>query len=641
MMNFMRNAAKTWAAKLLLGLLVVAFGAWGVSGVSGSAFEFALQLTGFGAKDLAIVGNSKVNFDDYNRNLENQRKQIAKQSGQNITLDDAHRLGLDRQVLDNMIASAALGTTQKNLNLSVGDNVIRQEAYGDKNFQDAAGKFDPALFQRVLAQNNVTEAGYFANQKDMHARAAMLNIASGELALPKTFSQALVQFQGETRDLKYFDVVATEADVVKPTDADLGVQYKKTPAAYTAPEYRTVALMKVEPADIAATLTLTDVELQDGYKKFKTDYFTPEKRTVIQVPFASLDDAKKAKARIVAGEDILKIATEMKLKDTDITLVDKVQANFLDSKIGDAAFALAEGKVSDPVAGGLATVLLKSTKVVPAKQLTFEEVKEVLSKRLQLEKAKGEIQTIYNMVEDARAQNMKFEDIAAKASIPLTMLPGISAIGQNKDGKDIDFPAKTEILKAVFNSDVGIENDALSVAEGYFWYDVRSVVPSALKPLEVVKDQVTKDIVASRIHDAAGDKAKKIIAGLNGGKTIEAAAIENATVVKSATALKRNQQADDFDGPALEALFSVKDQGFASSVEGDGKTARVMQISKINLPAVMATSPEIEQAKTQAKSGFGSDLQLAFIAALKKSVGVQINEALWKQNTGGDAAAAQ
>jgi peptidyl-prolyl cis-trans isomerase D len=641
MMNFMRNAAKTWAAKLLLGLLVVAFGAWGVSGVSGSAFEFALQLTGFGAKDLAIVGNSKVNFDDYNRNLENQRKQIAKQSGQSITLDDAHKLGLDKQVLDSMIASAALANTQKNLNLSVGDNVIRQEAYGDKNFQGADGKFSPVQFQQVLAQNNVTEAGYFANQKEMHARAAMLNIASGELALPKTFNQALTQFQGETRDVKYFNVTATEADVAKPTDQDLAAQYKKTPAAYTAPEYRTVALMKVEPADLAARLSLTPEELQAGYVKYKADYFTPETRTIIQVPFASLDDAKKAKARIVAGEDILKIATEMKLKDTDITLVDKVQANFLDAKIGEAAFALTEGKVSEPIAGGLATVLLKALKVAASKQATLDEVKDALTKRLQLEKAKEEIQSIYNAVEDARAQNLKFEEIAGKVGIPLTMLPGISAIGQNKDGKDIEFPAKPEILKALFNSDVGIENDALSITEGYYWYDVRSVVPSALKPLDAVKDQVTKDIVASRIHDAAGDKAKKLIALLNGGKTMEAVAVENATAVKTATALKRNQQADDFDGPALEALFSVKDQGFASSVEGDGKTARVMQVTKINVPAVMATSPEIEQAKTQAKSGFGSDLQLAFVAALKKSVGVQINEALWKQNTGGDAAAAQ
>ena len=38
-----------------------------------------------------------------------------------------------------------------------------------------------------------------------------------------------------------------------------------------------------------------------------------EKRTIIQISFPSLEDAKKAKERIAAGEDIMKIAGEMKL----------------------------------------------------------------------------------------------------------------------------------------------------------------------------------------------------------------------------------------------------------------------------------------------------------------------------------------
>jgi peptidyl-prolyl cis-trans isomerase D len=638
MMGFMRNAAKTWVAKLLLGLLVLAFGTWGVSGVSGSAFEFALQLTGFGPKDLAQVGSLKINADEYTRNLENQRKAIAKQSGQNITLDDAHKLGIDTQVLDNMIANAALVTTEKSLGLAVSDSVISQEAFADKNFRGPDGKFDPATFRQVLAQNNLNEAGYFANQKQMRSRAAVLNTASGELALPKAFSQALTQFQGETRDVKYFNVTATEADVTKPSDADLDVQYKKTPSAYTAPEYRTLALMKVEPADIAAKITPTPEEIKASYDKYAADYLAAGTRSIIQVPFASLEDAKKAKARIVAGEDIIKIATELKLTEADYLLADRVKSSFLDAKIAEAAFATAEGQVSEPVAGSLATVLLKTVKTKPN---TFDEMKASLTQRLQVSKASEEIQTLHDQIEDARAQNMKFEDIAAKAGIPFILTTNVSAVGQDPAGKDIDIPSKPETLKAAYNTDVGVENDALSINDGYVWYDVRSITPSALKPLAAVKDQVSKDIVVTRIRDAAGDKAKKLLALMTGGKTIEAVATENATAVKIATALKRNQQADDFDGPALQSLFSVADQGFAYSVEGDGKTARIMQVAKTTLPAVMATSPEIEQAKTQAKSGFSSDLQLALVAALKKSVGVKINEALWKQNTGGDAAALQ
>ncbi len=76
-----------------------------------------------------------------------------------------------------------------------------------------------------------------------------------------------------------------------------------------------------------------------------------------------------------------------------------------------------------------------------------------------------------------------------KAGIPFTLAPAVSAAGKDKDGKDVDLPAKAELLKAAFASDVGIENDALTLQDGYVWYEVREVTPSALRPLADVKDQ--------------------------------------------------------------------------------------------------------------------------------------------------------
>jgi len=232
---------------------------------------------------------------------------------------------------------------------------------------------------------------------------------------------------------------------------------------------------------------------------------------------------------------------------------------------------------------------------------------------------------------------MKFEDIADRAGVKFTLLPAVSALGQDKDGKEIDVPGKPDSLKAIFASDVGVENDALSMGEGYVWYDVRAVVPSALKPLDQVKDQVSKDILASRVRDAAIAKAKAVVDALKGGKSMETLAQENSVTAKTTPGLKRNQQTPEFDGAALKAAFAIPDQAFASAAGGDGKSARVMQVVKVTLPAVMATSPELEQAKKQVETDFGNDLQTALVKALKKTAGVKLNEALWKLDTGGEA----
>ncbi len=641
MLESMRNLAKTFPAKILLGLLVLAFGVWGISGIAGSAFESALSLTGWGPKDLAQVGAITINGDQYTRNLQNQIKALAAQSGQPMTITDAHRFGIDTQVLDSMVSQAAIAVTASTLKLAVAQQVITSELAGNKAFQNNKGQFDKIAFDRVLQNNNMSEAGYFDMQMRAHTENAVLDAAASQASLPKVFVQAISQYQGETRDIKYFDVSASEADVTKPSDADLEAQYKKTPAAYTAPEYRTAAVMMVDTKSLAATQTVSADEVQAGYDKYQKDYFTPERRSIIQVAFPSLDAAKKAKDRITAGEDILKIAGEMNLKDADVTLADKLKQDFLDPKIADAAFALGEGQVSEPVQGGLAIALLKALKVTVAKQPTLEEVKDQLTQRLQIEKAKLQLQQVYNDVEDARAQSLKFEDIAKKTGVSFTVLPPISAAGQSQDGKDLGSLVKPDVLKALFASDVGVESDAIGGSDGYTWYDVRSVIPSALKPLEQVRVQLTADVTNQRVRAAAIEKALKIVDGLKAGKTIDAAAQELNAPLKTVSGLKRNQQSAEIDGPDLSAAYSVADQGFAAAPGGDGKTARVMQVAKVTLPTAIAPSPELDQMLQQFKSAFEGDLRTGLVASLKKHVGVKINDALWKQNTGGDAPAVE
>ena len=198
-------------------------------------------------------------------------------------------------------------------------------------------------------------------------------------------------------------------------------------------------------------------ELQAGYDQFKKDYFSPEKRTILQLSFPDIEAAKKAKARLDAGEDIMKIATELKVKESDITLQDRQKGDFLDAKIAAAAFSLPLNTVSEPVAGDLATVILKATSISPEKQSTLDEVKDQLTTRLKLDKAREEITTIYNSVEDARAGQIPFEQIAERAGIPFVLIPAVSAAGQDKTGKDVEFVSKQEVLKAAFTSANGFK----------------------------------------------------------------------------------------------------------------------------------------------------------------------------------------
>jgi peptidyl-prolyl cis-trans isomerase D len=623
MMEALRNGAKSWVAKVLLGLLIASFAVWGITDV----------FNGFQNADLVEVDGKGISSETYRQDLNRTIQQFGQQSGQNISLEDARKLGLDKQVLDRMIAQAALDAQADRLGIAMGDQAIASVVQKEPAFQNGEGKFDVARFRSILQQNGMTEQGYIASTKAEMQRRAMTDIAGGNVALPRTMLDALSRYRDESRDGRYVSFSVTEADVPAATEDELKKQYEATPTAYTAPEYRSVVLLKIDPTDLASKIQVSDQEVSDLYNTAKDEYFEPEKRDILQLSFPDVAAAEKAKVRLDAGEDIVKLAAELGQKVSDITFNAKLRGDFLDEKIAEAAFTLAEGTLSAPVAGALNTALLKVIKINAANQPTLEKVKPELTKRLQLQKAQEEIQSVYDAVEDARAQQTKFEDIGAKAGIPVLVIPAISQSGADKAGQPVSIPAQAEVLKAIYASDVGLDTDALQVNDGYVWYDVREVIPAAVRPLADVKDRVKADWIAMKLRTLASDKAKAIVEKSAGNTKLETIATEVGGTIKTVTAIKRNAVSEEFDGVAAIALFSVPEKSLTWALEGDGKTARIIEVTKVTLPAAGATASGKEIADL-AKQGLSADLLDGYMKSARSGTTVTLNEELWRQISG-------
>jgi peptidyl-prolyl cis-trans isomerase D len=623
MLEMFRNAGKSWVAKILLLLLAGSFAVWGIQDIFG----------GFRSTALATIGDQEISGQQYSNSFRQALQNLAQQTGQNLTAEDARKMGIDRSILNNLVQSAAIDAQASILKLSISKELIAEEAKVNPVFQ-SNGKFDPQLFARLLQQNGLNEEMYVASESRNRARNAITDAVDRGFTPPNTLVEALYRYRSEQRDAKYFNISAGQADVAAPTEEELKKQYEAAPAAYTAPEYRSIAVMKVEPSDMAPKIAIASEALSAGYEKYKLEYFTPEKRTILQISFPTVDEAKKAKDRIAAGEDFMAIAKERGASDADITFADKSKAEFFDKTIAEAAFKLKQDEVSEPVSGSLVTALLKATKITPEKQSSLDEVKIDLTKRLQAERALDEIQSIYDAVEDARAAQTKFEDIAKAQGIPILVIPAVSAAGLDPTGNEVNVPGKQEILKAAFASDVGVENDALTPQDSYFWYEVREVIPSALKPLDAVKVQVTGDVTASKIRELLTERATGLIKSLDGGATLEQLATETKAEIKSARGLKRDEASPAFDVPAVTALFSVPENEFAWSLEGDGKTAKVMQSQAVLAEPFDSKSDAGKELVKNLKDATSKDLLTTYLTALQDQIGVSINETLWQQVSG-------
>jgi len=625
MLDSMRRAAKGWVAKVLIGILALSFGVfWGIQDV----------FRGYSSDVLASVGDQEISSSEFTSQFRDALQAYSRQTGQSITPDIARQIGLDRQVLMDLIRGAALDAEGNKLKLAVSDAQLAAIIAQEPMFRGLDGKFSPELFRTILRNNNLTEAGYVASERTRFLRTAVSDSAGENFTAPAALVEAAYRFRNEERDARFFMVTAADTEIAAPTDEELKKFFDENPQAYTAPEYRNVVVMKADPADLAAKIIVSDEELQSTYDRYKADYATPETRIIEQIVFPDIDAAKKAKDRILAGEDFVAIAKELGFDEASISLGERRKDEIPDDLLAEAAFALPVNTVSDPVQGRLSVVLLRATKVTPAAQKSLDEVKSELTSRIQMEKARNEILDLYNSVEDARAAQTPFEEIAGKAGIPIMTIAAVDETGLDKDGKPVELPFRDQVLQALFASDVGIENDALHEGDAYIWYEVREVTPSALRAFDEVKDKVKADLLARKMRELALEKAQKLVERGNAGTPIETLASEVGALVQDIRSIKRNETVDGFDGGAIAAVFSVPDNGFASAIQPDGKGAKVIQALPVLGLTFDPAAPESKTLGDTMAQGATGDLTSMFLTALQDELGWSIDEVLWQRLTG-------
>ena len=622
MLAALRDNVGGWVAKIFIGLLALSFAVWGINDV----------FTGYRGDALVVVGEEEVSVDEFNSAFQRRLNALSARLGQPLTVAQARELSIDRQVLGELIRDAALDNQINQLGLAVTDELIAQQIADNPAFQNSQGQFNRPLFQQMLARNGMTESLFVVLEREAILRREVAGIIDQSLDVPQAMTSAIVQQQNETRIAKYIKLDPADAgEIPEPSDADQQAYYDQNKRSFTAPEFRTLTLLRLEPEDVAETLDVADDEVRQLYDQRSDEYITPETREIQQISFPSVDEARKARDQILAGTDFLDIAKERGLKPIDYNLGVIQRPELTDEALAEAAFALPEGEVSEPVEGKLSVVLLRVLAVNPEETKSFESVKEELKKQLGLERAQEEILNLHDAVEDARAGGATLSEIGQKFDLPVIQIDSIDQAGNGADGKPLEnVPAATAVIRTAFESDVGIENDPVDTAnEGFVWLEVTEITPSAVRPMDEVKQEVIDLWKTNKTRELLIAKAEELMQRMDGSETLAAVAESVGKAVTETAPLKRREAADPFGSAAVAALFRTPDTRVGLAQAAEPTSLVVFRVENVTTPAFDAESAEAKAIQTQLATGVGQDLFQIYVAGLQDTFGIQINEQLW------------
>jgi peptidyl-prolyl cis-trans isomerase D len=632
MLRGIRKASANWLGRtvmgVVMGLLALSFAIWGINDI----------FRGFGRSTVAKIGGTEIPIEEF-RHVYNERvQQLSRQVGRPITPEQATAIGLDRQVLGEMVAEAGLDQRARQLRLGIPDSEIVQQITADPTFKSPTGSFDRLRFQQLIRSAGYTEQRFIAEQRRVMLRREIIDSLTGALPVPKAWLSAINQFQNEERSIAYLRLGALQAgDIPQPTADELSKYFEARKILFRAPEYRKISTIRVTPAELGKWMDISEADIKTAYEEHHDRYVTPERRRVEQIVFPKIDDADAAEARLKDGLTFAVLAAERGLKDQDIDLGTVPKSEIVDPAVADAAFSLKEGEVSAPIKGRFGTVILTVTKIEPEQTKPLADVMAQIRNDIAAERAKSQVQALHDQIEDARAGGSTLEEAAKKANVAVVNYE-IDRSRRDPNGKLVDnLPHAADVIAAAFTSDVGVENDPVAADGGYVWYDVAAITPAHDRTLDQVKSEIEtrwrEDEGATRLKAKAADLLDK----LRSGTSLDDIAKTENLKVETADNLQRNKPAPGLSTKIAASVFRTAKDAFGSA-EGDQPTDWVIfRVTTVSTPKIDANLPEEKRLEETLLGQENNDILGQYVAWLQDELGLSVNQAALAQALGNGA----
>ena len=631
MLRGIRNASTNWLGRIVMGvvmgLLAATFAVWGINDI----------FKGFGRSTLAKVGGTEIPIEQFRRTYNERLQQLSRQVGQPISPEQAKAIGLERSVLLGMVNDAGLDQRARQMGLGLSDEEIVRRITEDPTFRGPTGKFDRGRFDQFLRAVGMTEQRVVAEQRRLMLRRQIVESINGDVPVPKAWLEAVNEFQNQQRNIEYVTLGPAQAgDIPAPTPEQLSKYFEERKIMFRAPEYRKVEVIAVTPEELGRWMEISEADIKAEFDARRSRYVTPERRHVEQIVFPTMQEAEAAEARIKDGLSFAALAAERGLKDKDFDLGTVSKNEIIDPAVANAAFALKDGEVSAPVQGRFGAVIVTVNKIEPEEGKSLADVTPQIRKEIASDRAKADVRSLHEKIEDERAGGASLPQIAEKLKLTVATYD-VDRSGREPSGKVVNFPHAGQVIPAAFNSDVGVDNDPLEADGGYIWYDVTGVTPARERTLDEVKSQVEAqwrdDEIATRLKAKAAD----ILDKLKNGGTVEAMAAANGVKVETATDIKRSKPSETISARVIDAIFHTALDAFASA-EGDKPTQWIVfRVTNVKTPSFQANSPNGKALNEMVSRQVSDDVFGQYMAWLENDLGTTVNQSALQQALGSSA----
>ncbi len=628
MLQVFRDHAHKWFVKVLLSLIVLSFGIWGIGDV---IYKF------FTHRPVVKVGKHSISQEELSHHLQKESARIREMTKGKATAQQIKALGVHMSVINRLVTQLVLSDELERMNLGASDDLLKDQIQSMPAFQ-TDGRFDPNKFLSVLHQQGMNERTFL--KEALHSMLSQQLISSLVLgvSLPESYQNSLIDALTRERVFSFVEINASKMILENPaTPEQVEGFYEQYKDKYLVPEIRNIDVILLDIKAMCQLLGITEADIRKSYDAQKENLKFPERRDVKRLTYVQEDKAIKALAMAKKGMSLGQIAKEFpggELEEPGLVVKEQMP-EFAAKEV----FALKSGESTKIISTGFGFHLFQVTKIEPPRTATFDEAKAELENLLIQEQKAGKLDELRSQIDDAIAAGQSLSEVAAKMKLPVKTFEGINKQGLNADGKPIfskPNALQLAILEKAFFVEQGLDSGFVDVpGEGAFILSVTQASPAYTPKFADIEAKVQKDWEAEQKFELASKLASTIASDAKSLSALKNLAAKHGCAVSTNHSLSRldlskkgRRSADVLPASLAEKAFMLAPEtAVAGRNDKDGFT--VVMLEKVG--NTKATKEERQNLNNSLRNMVQEDVASATINTLKEQHNIEINQEMLAQ----------
>ncbi len=636
MLQLIRDRAKGVFAWVIVGLIIITFALFGLS---------SYLTGGGGSSNVAEVNDTEITENQLLRAQRNYLERLRQFQGDQFDASLFDNARIKREVLQGLIQRELVQQHINETGYQPGSRQVLDAIQQYDAFQEDGG-FSSARYKTILRQQGIAAEQFERDVASDLAFEQLRNGIAGSAFVTDAELQRYLRLKYQQREIGYLVLdVADFLEQAEVDEAEVEAFYQANRGRFMTPEKVSLNYLELDLQKLARQYEVSQREVEEFYANQQDRYREgEERREVSHILIAinaertqsdALEKARQLYRELEQGADFAELARQHSDDPGSANQggdLGRIEPGAFDPDFEQAAFALEEDAISEPVKTRFGYHLIRADTVVSPAVKPLAKVEDEIRQELRMRQAE---QDFYEKVSDLERYSYEMPDslqgvaeqldLTVRQSPMLTRQGGDGVLGHSKV---VNAAFSEEVLQQRRNSEV------LELSDTHFLVlRVNEHQPASEKSLQEVRPQIVRQLKRQQAQELATGTARSIRTELEqGSDPATLAARYDVDWQTPGLISRRAQQAGaSLDERLRQTAFRMPapQQGESSVTtttlsSGDVAVIQLQAIRDGDLP----TGETLARERQQLAEAFGVSEYTALVESLRQAAKIRISDDL-------------